>query len=124
MYQFVFSKGITIPFKIHGQYPHHHISLETSSSDEITEHHEHTLLIMTDDDSEVAGDYTMLNQLGSNKVHRCMCIVVLQVNTVVLPCRTHSLTIQEKVLVQTFLPQYLYMVGRSALNKSFTSTCC
>jgi len=68
LYQFVFSKGITIPFKIHGQYPHHHISLETSSSDEITEHHEHTLLVVADDDSEVEGDYTMLNQLGSNKV--------------------------------------------------------
>jgi len=67
MSQFVFGHGINIPIKIHGQYPQH-LSLETSSSDDITDHHECILLVMADDNSEVVGDYTMLNQLGSNKV--------------------------------------------------------
>jgi len=72
MYQFVITQGVPLPFTIHSQYPKCAIPLETSSSVEIRQHHESIMLIMMDEDSEIEGNFGILDQLSDKVIFHCI----------------------------------------------------
>ena len=67
MYQFVVVQGVPLPSTIYMQYMRCAIPLETYSSVAIRQHHESIMLVMPDADTEIEGNFAILDQL-SDKV--------------------------------------------------------
>lgn len=60
MYQFVLSRGVSLPFALHSQYPSNTVLLDQT---EIKQYHGCVLLVTNDDESDATGDFSVLNQL-------------------------------------------------------------
>ena len=62
MYQFVLSRGVSLPFGLQSQYPSHAVLLEASPQPEINQYDGFVLLVTKDKESDATGDFSVLNQ--------------------------------------------------------------
>ena len=62
MYQFILSRGVSLPFGLQSQYPSHVVLLEASPQPEINQYDGCVLLVTKEKECDVTGDFCVLNQ--------------------------------------------------------------